>query len=191
MPGPRASGGRPPYAFTLYAGAGPAQPPAGLAVSRRTGDIAGIPSRPGPNGPYRIRVADADGRTADSLDFSLAVEEAEPATAETPREVHVDGRRFCASKRSDDCVRNGGFDVVEVRFAALRLVDTLSFGCEFSSVPSGVWEISDGRAWTTVSPTAPGPCAAGIPATAVRAVRYTRIDGSFARLTAPRATLGR
>lgn len=191
VPGPRVSGGRGPYAFSLASATGSALAPAGLAISRRTGDVAGIPSKAGPNGPYRIRVSDADGRTADSLDFSLAVEEAEAATAETSREVYVNGRRFCVSRRGDDCVRQGGFDVVEVRFPSLRLVDTLAFGCEFSSVPSGIWEISDGRAWTTVSPTSPGPCAAGIPATAVRAVRYTRVDGSFGRMSAPRATLGR
>jgi len=193
VPGPGVSGGAPPYAFALVsdATAGQRSAPPGLALSAVDGSLGGLPTEPGRHGPYRIRVTDATGRSTASLPFTVTVADAAPGAAETPREVYVDGQRYCASRGRDDCARAGRFDTVEVRYAALQRVNELSFGCEFTAVPSGTWEISDGRTWTTVVPNYSGPCTASIPDVAVRAVRYTRTDGAFARLWAPRATLSR
>ena len=189
VPGPFVTGGTPPYAFDLVLDATNelVAAPAGLALSRAAGVLAGIPGRAGVSGPYRIRVGDAAGRKSESLAFTVTVADAAEAGPGTPREVYVDGRLFCSSSRASDCARSGDFETLEVRYAALQRVNELSFGCEFSAVPSGVWEISDGRRWTTVTPTYTTPCSAGIPTTAVRSVRYTRADGAFAKLWAPRA----
>ena len=188
LPGTAPDGGVAPYVFSLVSDASGevVDPPRGLAFAA-DGSIFGIPGQAGIWGAYRVRLTDGGGRKAESLPFRISVAVAPEAGRTTPREVYVDGRRYCSSSRGDDCARAGDFETVEVRYPTLQKVNEITFGCEFASVPGGVWEISDGTRWTLVSPTWSMPCSASIPTTAVRAVRYTRADGRFTRMWAPRA----
>jgi hypothetical protein len=170
------------------AGGSPVPPPRGLSFSADDGSLYGIAGDAGEHGPYRMRAVDGRGSAVDGLPFTIRVVEPRDAQPSTRREVSVDGVRACSSSGLADCQRAGDFRTVEVRYPELVRVNELAFGCDYAAPPAGVWEINDGRRWAAAEVTGGSPCSALIPATAVTAVRFTRVEGSFTRLWAPRAT---
>jgi len=183
------SGGRGPALRMLLddATGAPAQAPRGLSFSESDGSFRGVAQDAGAHGPYRLRAVDGRGRVVDGLPFEIRVVEAREAKASTRREVFVDGVRSCSSAGTADCQRQGDFRTVEVRYPELVRVNELVFGCDYGAPPAGVWEINDGRRWIPAEATGGSPCSALVPVTAVTAVRYTRLEGRFTRLWAPRA----
>jgi hypothetical protein len=86
-----ATGGRSAYAFFLYAGT----LPAGLALSP-AGAISGTPTAGGTAIGIRVRVTDADGRTATSEPFSIAVSDG-LVVGGNPRAFGTVGEPYAAS----------------------------------------------------------------------------------------------
>lgn len=126
-----AMGGRPPYAFSVSSGA----PPAGIVLDASTGNLAGTPASPVVASGLRIRVADADFRTAATDPFAITVSDVLQVSGSPPATAVV-GTAYAGE------------------FQALGGRAPVAWTLDAGALPAGLSLGSDGRLVGT--PTTPG-----------------------------------
>lgn len=126
-----AMGGRPPYAFSVSSGT----PPSGIVLDASSGTLAGTPSAAGIASGLRIRVADADARTAVTDPFAITVSDILQVSG-SPSESAVVGTAYTAE------------------FATFGGRGPFAWSLDAGTLPAGLALGSDGR--LAGAPTTPG-----------------------------------
>ena len=123
-----ASGGRSPYAWTLAAGT----LPGGLSLDPASGVVSGTPTTPGTAAGIRLKVGDADGRSATSPPFDIAISST-LAVAGSPASAATVGATYSATFTA-----SGGFGTKTFALAAGTLPAglTLSTAGVLSGTPA-------------------------------------------------------